>query len=110
VETNRIDVQVTVVDNEPVCSPDVAVVRGRDAMLTFQLQTPGYVFRPSDAVVVTNPGTQFPHPSRTLPPDDTTVTLLDLGTERGTFDYTVWVQPVQGGKPLSLDPTIQNEL
>jgi len=41
------------------------------------------------AVVVTNPGEQFPFPSRTLPPNDIKATLYDRNTAVGEFSYTV---------------------
>ena len=92
----------------PACLPDPVRPRGHDALLMFDLQTAGYVFPKDAAVVVSDPGSQFPHPSRTLPPHDTTATLLDRNTDVASFKYTVTVKNVATGKLVPLDPTIIN--
>ncbi len=108
-QTEAADVVVTVgADNRPVCTPDPVRVRGRNVVLTFELQTPGYVFPVNGAVVVADPGTQFPEPSRTVGPDDTLALLLDRNSDKAAYKYTVSVQRVASGEMLSLDPTIQN--
>jgi hypothetical protein len=108
--SNPSQVTVTVdASGKPACSPDPVSVRGRDALLMFQLQTAGYVFPKDAAVVVSDPGSQFPQPSRTLPPNDTTATLLDRNTDAGAFKYTVTVKNVATGQLVPLDPTIINE-
>ena len=110
-QTQAANVVVTVdANNQPVCTPDTVFARGRNVVLKFEVQTAGYVFPTTGAVVVTNPGSQFPDPSRTIGPNDTLATLLDLNTDKGTFKYTVAVQRVAGGEVLRLDPSIQNEL
>ncbi len=91
------------------CAPDPVRAHGRSALLRFVLQSAGYVFPQGGAIVVDQPGSQFPQPSRTLPPNDTTATLLDLNTQAGDFKYTVSVQQVASGQTLQLDPTIINE-
>jgi hypothetical protein len=104
------DNQVTVTVNaggRPACSPDPVPARGHDALLTFTLQASGYIFPRDNAVVVSNPGSQFPQPSHT--PTDTMATLLDRNTEGGSFKYTVTVQEVGTGRLIELDPTIENE-
>jgi hypothetical protein len=109
--SNPSQVTVTVdASGTPVCSPDPVRARGRDALLMFELQTAGYVFPKDAAVVVSDPGSQFPQPSRTLPPHDTTATLLDRNTEVGSFKYTLTVKHVASGRLVPLDPTIQNDL
>ena len=108
--SNPSRVTVTVdASGTPACSPDPVSVRGRDALLRFELQTAGYVFPKDGAVVVSDPGPQFPQPSRTLPPHDTTATLLDRNTEVATFKYTVTVKNVATGQLVPLDPTIINQ-
>jgi len=82
--------------------------RGRNVVLKFEVQTAGYVFPPSGAVVVDDAGVQFPEPSRTIGPKDTVALLLDLNTDTGAYKYTVAVQRVASGEVLRLDPTIQN--
>lgn len=93
-----------------LCTPDQVSVSGCDAVLKFLLQTDGYVFRKDDAVVVNDPGVQFPFPSRTLPKDPTKATLYDHNTMTGGFKYTVYVTDVATGEVLFVDPTIMNEL
>jgi len=108
-QSSPVDVVVTVgADNKPVCTPDTVMARGRNVVLMFAVQTAGYVFPATGAVVVTNPGSQFPQPSRTIGPNDSRATLLDLNTDAGTYKYTVAVQRVAGGEVLHLDPIIKN--
>lgn len=90
------------------CTPENVTVRGHDTVLKFRLQTDGYVFPKEGAIVVTDPGQQFPFPSRTLPKQPTKATLYDHNTEFGDFKYTVYVKEVATGKILELDPTINN--
>jgi hypothetical protein len=96
-------------DDTPVCNPHDLPVAGSDAVLKFSLQTAGYVFLKDGAVVVNDPGDEFPFPSRTLPPNDTMVTLYDRNTATGAFGYTVFVQKIATGEILRVDPTINNE-
>jgi hypothetical protein len=90
------------------CKPDPLPADGRNIHLTFELNAAGYVFPQDAAVVVSNPGIEFPEASRTLPPNDTLATLFDRNTQKGSFKYTVTVQEVATGKLLELDPTIDN--
>lgn len=90
------------------CAPDQVVVRGCDTVLKFLLRTEGYVFREKDAVVVDNPGDQFPFPSRTLRKQPTKATLYDHNSAPGDFKYTLYVKNVGTGEVLELDPTINN--
>jgi len=93
-----------------VCTPEAVKVSGCDTVLKFLLQTDGYVFRESDAVVVSDPGKQFPFPSRTLPKHPTKATLYDHNTVGGDFKYSVYVKDVATGAILFVDPTINNDL
>ena len=90
------------------CAPDNIDVLGCDTVLKFVLRTEGYVFPEHDAIVVTEPGHQFPFPSRTLPKQPTKATLYDHNSAPGTFKYTVYVKHVATGKVLELDPSINN--
>jgi hypothetical protein len=107
-QPNRVIVTVDT-HKKIACTPDPLPADGRNVELTFVLQTDGYVF-PTDgtAIVVTNPGTEFPTPSRTLPPNNTTAMLFNHNSKAGTFKYTATVLPVGGGAPLIFDPTIVN--
>jgi hypothetical protein len=90
------------------CTPENVTVSACDTVLKFLLQTDGYVFPKEGAIVVDNPGKQFPFPSRTLPKQPTKATLYDHNTAAGDFKYTVYVKDVATGKILELDPTIKN--
>lgn len=108
-QTQAPNVVVTVgADNQPVCTPDTVRARGRNAVLMFELRAAGYVFPASGAVVVADPGTQFPEPSRTVGPRDTRALLLDINSDKRTYKYTVAVQHVATGTIVRLDPAIQN--
>ena len=108
IKPNHVIVTVEAGDT-PVCNPHDLNVAGSDEVLKFSLQTPGYVFPKDGAVVVANPGDEFPFPSRTLPPNDTQATLYDRNTGTGAFGYTVFVKKVATGEILRVDPTINNE-
>lgn len=102
-------VTVTVdADGTVVCTPEKVTVLDCDTVLKFVIETDGYVFPQNDAVVVTNPGKQFPFPSRTLPKQPTKATLYDHNSAAGDFKYTVYVEDVATGKTLELDPSILN--
>ena len=110
-ETNKPNQVIVTVDANKtiVCTPDPLPALGHDIELKFVLKTEGYVFPNDDtAVVVTNPGPEFPRPSKTLPPGNTTATLFDRNSKAGSFKYTVNVWPSGGGQALSLDPMINN--
>lgn len=105
---NRVIVKVDA-DGKPTCTPAILSVSAPSVDLLFILQATGYVFPASNAVVVTNPGTQFPNGSQTVPPANTRATLYDANTLPGDFAYTVTVQHVASGQQSSVDPTIRNE-
>ncbi|MEP7101514.1 MAG: hypothetical protein ABI781_13455 [Burkholderiales bacterium] len=108
-DPHRITVTVDANQNV-VCDPEhVAVTDRCNAVLKFVLQTDGYVFPEQDAVVVTNPGKQFPFPSRTLPKHPTRATLYDDNSVGGAFKYSVYVKDAATGKILMVDPVINNE-
>lgn len=97
-------------DKNVVCTPErVAVTDRCNAVLKFVLKTDGYVFTDQDAVVVTDPGTQFPFASRTLPGNPTKATLYDDNSVGGVFKYSVYVKDVATGAVLMVDPAISNE-
>ena len=93
-----------------VCDPERVSVTDRcNAVLKFVLKTDGYVFREQDAVVVSNPGKQFPFASRTLPGNPAKATLYDDNSVGGTFKYSGYVKDVATGAVLMVDPMISNE-
>ena len=88
------------------CDPNPLPADGKDIKLKFVLLTDGYVFPQEKALVVANPGVEFPEPSKT--PSDTIATLFDRNTGPGSFTYTVTVQKVSTGELLRHDPLINN--
>lgn len=101
-------VTVTIDTNGKVaCDPNPVPADGRDIKLKFLLQADGYVFPEDGAVVVSEPGVEFPEPSQTLP-GNTSATLFDRNSKAGTFRYTVTVQKVATGELLRHDPSINN--
>ena len=106
--TNHVDVTVDSSGNV-ACNPDPLPVNGNNATLKFDVQTTGYAFPDSDAVVVSNPGDQFPDPSHTQGPSNTSATLHDKNTVAGDFKYTVTVKRLSDGQLIPFDPTIQNQ-
>ncbi|MBI5719772.1 MAG: hypothetical protein HZC37_19040 [Burkholderiales bacterium] len=103
------EVTVTVQGDETiVCSPDPISVKAGQHVVEFQLATPGYVFRRHDAIVVSNPGRDFPRPSVTSP-CGTKATLRDRDLDREEYKYTVYLVQVATGRIISVDPVIRNE-
>jgi hypothetical protein len=107
-DPNVFHVLVTVsVSGKMLCTPSTLNVTGSNVLISFELQSADWVFPSSDAVVVSNGGTQFPLPSWTV--NDKQAALLDQDSAPGSFSYTVNVQHVATGRKLSLDPSIQNQ-
>lgn len=103
--------QVTVTvqpDETIVCSPDPIDVGPGQDVLEFRLATPGYVFRDRQAIVVTNPGRDFPMPSVTSP-CGTVATLRDRDLDSRQYKYSVFLKQVATGRIISVDPTIRND-
>lgn len=89
------------------CSPDPLPVRGRDATLTFLLETAGYRFPINRAVMVkAAPNAQFPFPAQTR--DARTVTLYDANTDDLLYPYTVRVISLEDERLIERDPSIEN--
>jgi hypothetical protein len=88
------------------CSPDPVPVSGSNATITFNLHTSGYAFPGNLAVVVSNPGSQFPNGSVTA--SSILVTLLDVNSDSNSYKYTVNLIKTADNSALSLDPTIEN--
>lgn len=88
------------------CSPDPANLSGSNVLVVFRLDTPGYAFPENNAVVVSNPGSQFPYPSWTAYPGY--AVLFDLDGDDNSYSYTVSVVDLSTGRTLSVDPTIKN--
>ena len=103
------DVVVTVsATGDVTCTPDPVVVKATKSTLVFRLATPGWVFRAENAIVVAQPGTEFPEPSKTAP-GGLKATLMDRDRSVGSFAYTVTVVQPSTGRVGSVDPTIENQ-
>jgi hypothetical protein len=100
--------EVNVIKNSSgqlACDPETVQAQGRNATITFRLQVDGYAFRNQNAIVVENPGTQFPDPSQN---ESTKVAKLrDLNSLPGTFKYTVYLT-ASDGSSVAIDPDINN--
>lgn len=88
------------------CSPDPVPVSGSNATISFNLQTSGYTFPASNAIVVPAPSNQFPSPSISVASN--IATLLDVNSDSNSYKYVVHVIRTSDNEPLSLDPTIEN--
>lgn len=103
------DVTVTVSPNGDVtCTPDPVVVSAAQSTVSFRMATTGWVFRATHAIVVFNPGSDFPLPSKTSP-DGKKAVLQDRDTTSGSYPYTVYVLHPATGREASVDPTIENQ-
>lgn len=89
------------------CSPDPIPVKGANVLIQFKLVGEGWEFADKDAIVVDNPGSNFPYPSWTLKPQR--AALLDADNSTGDFKYSVTVVETSSGRPVVFDPTIRNE-
>lgn len=104
---NPNEVTVSQVNGQWTCSPDPVQAKGIGANIKFVLTTAGYAFRQNDAVVVQNPGDQFPDPSVTK--DATNAMLKDQNTKRGQFKYSVFLTQQGTGATVEIDPIISND-
>jgi len=103
-----VNVQVSIDDKGNLtCSPDPVKVRGADALLVFELTSPGWTFAKANAIALKEPAPDFPHVSWTIKP--TTAVLVDLNRVKGTFPYNVAVVQTSTGKEFVFDPSIENE-
>jgi hypothetical protein len=88
------------------CTPDPIPVSGGNATITFNLQSTGYAFPASNAIVVPAPSNQFPNPSTTV--SATQATLHDVNSDANPYKYVVHLIRTSDNTPLNLDPTIEN--
>lgn len=104
----QVTVNVSVVDNAIVCSPDPVDVTSLDSRLRFELPAQGdWVFPAHGAIVISDPGAQFPYGCHRV--GERVVLLKDRNTAKGSYKYTVNVRNRVNGQALSLDPEIRNE-
>ena len=89
------------------CVPDELDVSGSEVLITFHLNGNDWAFPDTEAVVVSDGGSQFPIPSWTVHKKQ--AALLDCDNTPGSFSYTVTVEHTSTGHRRSLDPTIKNQ-
>ncbi len=91
------------------CIPDQANLPSTPGVtLTFTLTAPaGWVFKPTNAVVVASPGTQFPSASVTSA-DGMSCTLFDANTDSNLYTYTAFVVKAGTSDEVAYDPAIKN--
>ena len=88
------------------CTPDPAHVGAHNTLITFSLDTAGYNFPATNAIVLAAPSPDFPMPARTVNP--TMATLLDLCNTVASFKYSVFIVDTATGVGYSVDPVIKN--
>lgn len=108
VQTNNIyPVSVTVINgNELQFAPDPVLITEADALITFNLLTPGYIF-PVDgtALVINDDDGEFPIAWYLNP---VVIALADYNNNGGDYSYTMTVQNIATGARLNKDPQIEN--
>jgi hypothetical protein len=100
-------VKVTVSDGVISCNPEDVIAKSANTLLVFTLETAGYVFPDSDAVVVTGGGAEFPYPLWKEAPK--VVALYDRNSNQATYNYTIAVVDQFSGQRFSVDPAITND-
>lgn len=103
VKTVRVTVQAGAIQ----CTPDPVPVSGAQVLLVFRLDTPGYAFPETDAVVVGPSVDEFPYAA--WQQNVSTAALFDRNRNAGDHAYTLTVVDSQSGQTLKHDPTIRNE-
>jgi len=100
-------VSVTVAsDGTVACAPDPVGVDNRNALVAFCLDTDGYHFPDTNAIVVNTASSDFPYSSWTIKPQ--LAGIADLCKVPGPFKYTVTVVNDATGQATALDPVIHN--
>jgi hypothetical protein len=100
-------VRVSVQDGTIVCTPDPVPVSGAQVLLVFRLDTPGYAFPETDAVVVAPSVEEFPYTA--WQQNASTAALFDRNRNAGDHAYTLSLVDTRSGQTLRHDPTIRNE-
>ncbi len=90
----------------PSVTPDPVVVTTNNALVVFSLDTPGYNFPETGAIVVILPNDQFPYSSWTIKP--TCAAIYDKNSDAHNYKYNVTVVNTATGVATTLDPTIKN--
>lgn len=87
------------------CSPELVSVDVSNALIDFQLVTPGYSFDPDGPITFDEATTDFPDVWIISP---TQVSLRDRCTTPGDFAFTVHLIENVSKRRVKVDPTIRN--
>lgn len=103
-------VSIYVVNDAIVVRPDHLVMNKSDCdvEIAFKLQTPGYVFpqTPNYGIDIDDSSDEFDQ--YTISTDRRRVHLVNKNNNEATYKYSVQVLEEATGKPLDVDPTIEN--
>lgn len=100
-------VVVTVAGGVVSCTPENVTVKSANTLLVFTLETAGYAFPEQNAIVVNQPGAEFPYALWQQAPK--VVALYDRNSNLATYNYTIAVVDQFSGQRFSVDPTISND-
>ena len=103
------DITVRMLDDLPVCDPELLVVTVPTQLRFTLVDSPAWAFPASRAVALTQPATSpsFPRAAQTV--SATQVLWLDRDVSAEVCTYTVTVQHVGDGRLVSVDPVIKNQ-
>jgi hypothetical protein len=108
-------------DGKPVAIPDTVEVLNPDTLLVFYVDTRGYAFPTTGAIVMKNPppagaGGQaltvqdveanFPYAAWST--SASSVALFDAFESSGLFHYSITLINLQTGETVSSDPSVRN--
>lgn len=100
-------VVVTVAGGVVSCHPDNVTVKSANTLLVFTLETAGYAFPEQNAIVVNQPGADFPFAFWQQTPK--VVALYDRNSNAASYSYTLAVVDQFSGQRFRADPMISND-
>ena len=89
-----------------LCTPHQVSVSTGNALIEFELLTPGYSFDPDTPITFNTATTDFPDLWFI---SATQVTMRDRCQTPGDFAFTIHVVEDSSGTPFSVDPTVRNQ-
>ncbi len=87
------------------CNPEQVTVGTSNALIEFDLITPGYSFDPDTPITFAEPAADFPD---LWVISATQVTMRDRCTVPGDYTFTIHVVEDETGKRFKVDPSIIN--
>ncbi len=101
-------VSVTVTsDNDLQFSPDPVVISKENALITFNLLTPGYIFPVDGTALVVNDDDEEEFPIAWYI-NPVMIGLADYNNNADEYEYTMTVQNIATGARIVKDPQIKN--